>query len=194
MERDLWNGADVRWVGPESTRAGVSLQPGDRAVVVDAGRHHVTSFGSLSAPFGTRPPRPGRGVTIRLDGGSEVAVPRRHLELVAPDHPLALEPDDGQAAWWLDQLDRWGSDGFPVGSLVPASFPAVCQVLHPWFGPDGEPIRWQTVAQDPGLEELRERYQTREGLVQAFAERRGLGSSTGDLDPATADAVRRHVR
>lgn len=92
VERDLWNGADVRWVGPESARAGVPLQPGDRAVVVDAGRHHVTSFGSLNTSSGARSSRPGRGVTVRLVDGSEVVVPHRHLKLLPPDHPLAPSP------------------------------------------------------------------------------------------------------
>lgn len=76
-----------------------------------------------------------------------------------------------------------------MSSLVPDSFLAVCQVLHPWFGHDGEPIRWQTLTQDPALGELRERYQTHEGLVQAFPEQTGLGSSTGGLDPATTEAL-----
>lgn len=64
--RDLWVGADVRWQGPETVRKGVQLRPGDRAVVVDAGRHHITSFSSLHSPARTRRPRPGRGVTIEL--------------------------------------------------------------------------------------------------------------------------------
>lgn len=187
--RDLWGGADVRWRGPETVRKGVRLRPGDRAVVVDAGRHHMTSFGSLYAPKGTRPPRPGRGVTIRLADGAEVAVPRQHLELLPPDHPLAPEPDDTHASWWLEQLDPWGRQGVPVSSLVPSGLPAVCQVLHRWRGHDGELIRWRTLAEHPGVAELRERYQTREGLVPAFAERVGLQASTGELDELTASAL-----
>lgn len=184
VERDLWNGADVRWVGPETSLAGVELRPGDRAVVVDAGRQHVTSFSSLTAS-GTRRSRPRRGVTVRLLDGTEVTVPRRPLELLPPDHPLAPEPDGEQAAWWLQQLADWGREGIPVGAFVPASFPAVCQVLHPWLGSDGEPIRWQTVADDPGVAELAERYQTRDGLVHAFAKQSGL-EGPDELDAVTA--------
>lgn len=186
VERDLWNGADVRWVGPETWRAGVELRPGDRGVVVDAGRHHVTSFGSLYAVSGARRSRPQRGVTVRLRDGIEVRVPRRHLELLPLHHPLAPEPDGDQAAWWLQQLADWGREGISVSGFVPASFPAVGQVLHPWLGSDGEPIRWQTVADDPGVAELAARYQTRVGLVQAFAEQSGLGENPGELDADTA--------
>jgi hypothetical protein len=186
VERDLWNGADVRWVGPETSRAGIALRPGDRAVVIDAGRHHVTSFGSLYAASGTKRPRPGRGVTVRLHGGTEVTVPRRHLELLPPGHPLTPEPDGGHAAWWLHQLDDWGPEGVPVSAFVPASLPAVCQVLHPWFGSDGEPIRWHTLADDPGVAELGKRSQTRDGLVHAFATQSGLGGNAGELDAVTA--------
>ena len=186
MERDLWNGADVRWVGPETSREEVLLRPGDRAVVVEAGRHHVSSFTSLATVSTRKRARPWRGVTVRLQDGAEVTVPRRHLELLPPDHPLAPEPDDGQAAWWLDQLDGWGREGMPVSAFVPASFPAVCQVLHPWDGPDGEPVRWHTLAEDPGVAELGERYQRRDNLVHAFATRSGLGASPGELDAMTA--------
>ena len=35
---DLWDGADVRWVPEATTRGGVRLRPGDRAVVVDQGQ------------------------------------------------------------------------------------------------------------------------------------------------------------
>jgi hypothetical protein len=189
VERDLWNGADVRWAGPEITRAGVSLRPGDRAVVTDAGRHHVTSFSSLYTVAGTARTRPRRGVMLRLPDGSEVTVPRRHLEVLAPDHPLTPEPNGEQAAWWLDQLDDWGRDGIPVSAFVPASFPAVCQVLHPWDGHDGEPVRWHTLANDPGVAELGASYQTRDGLVHAFASRSGLGGHMGELDAVTAAAL-----
>jgi hypothetical protein len=189
--RDLWAGADVRWRGPETVREGVRLRPGDRAVVVDAGRHYVRSFGTPYAPTRTRTrtPLPGRGVTIRLADGAAVAVPRQHLELLPPDHPLAPEPDGTQASWWLEQLDTWGRPGVPVSSLVPSSFPTVCQVLHRWRGPGGEPIRWRTVADDPDIAELREWYQTREGLVPALAQQSGLQASTGELDELTASAL-----
>jgi hypothetical protein len=62
----------------------------------------------------------------------------------------------------------------------------VCQVLHPWFGSDGELIRWRTLADDPGVAELRERYQTRDGLVQAFASQSRLSGAAGELDAVTA--------
>lgn len=188
VERDLWNGADVRWVGPETSRAGVALRPGDRAVVIDAGRHHVTSFSSLYVVSDSKERRPRRDVTLRLHDGSEVTVPRRHLELLPPDHPLTPESDGGQAAWWLRQLDDWGAEDLPipVSAFVPASFSAVCQVLHPWVGIDGELIRWHTLAEDPGVAELGKHYQRRDGLVHAFAQQSGLGGEPGELDAVTA--------
>lgn len=140
MTAELWNGADVRWTGQPRTRDGVHLQPGDRAVVVDAGRHHIGSFGTLT--WGSR--RPGRGVVIRLADGSEIAVSPRHLELVAPDHPLQPEADGHHADWWLDELDDWGP-GLPVACFVPHSLPAVCQLLHPWDDQSGRPVRWDDV-------------------------------------------------
>jgi hypothetical protein len=202
--RDLWNGADVRWVGPETVREGVRLRPGDRAVVLEAGRHHLTSVGLFRAPVegGSAPAGPslaghglgGRrrtagGVTIRLEGGAVVPVPREQLELVAPDHPLAPEPDGTLAAWWLEQLDPWGAGGVPVSSLVPAGFPAVCQVVHPWFGPEGELVRWRTLGEGAAAGELRERYQTSDGLVPAVADQFGLSGSEGELDVLTARAL-----
>ena len=75
-------------------------------------------------------------MTVRLADGATVSVPRKHVELVAPDHPLAPEPDGTLADWWLQQLRPWGRQGIPVGALVPSSFAAVCQVLHP--APPGE--------------------------------------------------------
>jgi hypothetical protein len=140
MDRDLrssglegvtsWSGIcgtvrRVRWVGPETSRAGAALRPGDRAVVIDSGRcrHHVTSFSSPYTASGTKGPRPGRGVTVRLHGSTEVTVPRRRLELLPPDHPLAPEPDGEYAAWWHHQLEPWGAEGIPVvGAIVPSSF------------------------------------------------------------------------
>lgn len=189
MVRDLWAGADVHWIGPAMVRGGVRLQPGARAVVLDAGRHRVRSFGSLSRLAGTRPPRPGRGVVIRLATGDELMVPREYLELVAPDHPLVAEPDATLASWWLEQLEPWGRHGVPVSSLVPASFPSVCQVFHPWRGPAGEPIRWQEVAEHPVMAELRDRFQTHDGLVHALADELGLEASIGELDQDTAEAL-----
>ncbi|MTV26240.1 hypothetical protein FTX61_12585 [Nitriliruptoraceae bacterium ZYF776] len=128
---DLWDGADVRWVPEATTRGGVRLRPGDRAVVVDAGRHHVRSFAT-----------PGRGrwrrprLVIELASGAQMRVRRDEIELVAPDHPLRPEPDAARAAWWLDQLAPW--DAHTVGVLVPASFPAVCGVANGADGGEGE--------------------------------------------------------
>lgn len=127
--RDLWEGADVRWVGPARRRRGVSLQPGAHAVVVDAGRHRLTAFAPLVSVAG-RSSRPVRGVGIRLDVGTVVRVARRHLELVAPRHPLGPEPDGAAAGWWLEQLAPWGPHAISVAALVPSSFPAVVRVLH----------------------------------------------------------------
>ena len=131
LTRDLWPGADVRWIGPDTERHGVRLRPGDLGVVVDAGRHQVTSFSAMHDVEGARRPRPGRGVTVRLAGRATVSVPRKHLKLVAPDHPLAPEPDGTLADWWLQQLRPWGRQGIPVDAFVPSSFAAVGQVLHP---------------------------------------------------------------
>jgi hypothetical protein len=125
--RDLWAGADVRWAGPEATRKGIRLRPGERAVVTEAGRHHVTSFGSLYYPAWARPPRPGRGVRIRLALGDEVTVPRKHLELIPPDHPLTPEPDGTQADWWLEQLDPRGDLRRGLGRLGRCPGPAFPQ-------------------------------------------------------------------
>lgn len=144
MTAELWDGADVRWTGPPRRRRdGVCMQPGDHAVVVDAGRHHIGSFTTLWFDS-TRPPHAGRGVVIRTADGSEIAVAPRHLELVAPDHPLRPEPDDHYADWWLEQLDDW-HPGLPVGCFVPRSLPAVCRLLHPWQDQADRLVRWNDV-------------------------------------------------
>ena len=188
--RDLWAGADVRWSGPETVRKGVRLRPGDRAVVVDAGRHHVTSFSSLYHVAGQRPPRPGRGVKIRLaEGGGEVTVPRKHLEIVAPDHPLSAEPDATQAAWWLEQLDPWGQHGLPVSSFVPSSFRAVGQVLHPWRGPASDRISWREAARRLGFDSVVALDRSREMDRIRAAEDAGLQANLGGPDMATATAL-----
>lgn len=152
VRRDLWRGADVRWVRGHTDRDGVSLGPGTRAVVVDAGRHHVTSFGRLTRG-GRRRPR--RGVVIELDSGETARVRRRDIELVAPDHPLRPEPDATAADWILEQLEGWGTHGVPVAGFVPRSLPAVCRVLHPWFTTAGRPARWREVARTVGMDGLR---------------------------------------
>lgn len=189
MARDLWDGADVQWIGHESTFRGVRLRPGDKAVVTDAGRNHVASFSSLHSAARPRQPRPGRGVTIRLAGGDVVAVPRRHLLLVAPDHPLAPEPDGTQGAWWLEQLAPWGEHGLPVSSLVPSSLPAVCQVLHPWWGPDPEPISWRAAASRFGFASVAEFDRSRGMGSDRAAQRAGLYAERGQFDNVTAGAL-----
>lgn len=187
--RDLWAGADVRWAGPETTRKGVRLRPGERAVVTDAGRHHVTSFGSLYSPARTRPLRPGRGVGIRLASGDEVRVPRKHLELVPPDHPLAPEPDGTQADWWLEQLAPRGERSLPVSSLVPSSLSAVCQVLHPWWGTAPEPVSWREAASQLGFASVTDFDRSREMYSIPAAEEAGLSASCGELDVEVARAL-----
>jgi hypothetical protein len=132
VERDLWVGAEVRWCGPGATRAGVPLRPGDRLEVVDAGRHHLSSYATLTwpAPVTRLPPRP--GVVVRTVDGRQARVPKRHLEHVAPDLPLRPEPDASHAAWWLDAVSPWPRGGVaPVSWFVPPRFAAVVQVPHP---------------------------------------------------------------
>jgi hypothetical protein len=120
--------------------------------------------GLLYHHAGTRPPRPSRGVRIRLTSGDEVTVPRKHLELVPPDHPLSPEPDGTQAAWWLEQLEPWGEHDLSVSSLVPSGLPAVCQVLHPWWGTDAEPISWRSAASQLGFASVTDFDRSREML------------------------------
>jgi hypothetical protein len=134
VERDLWDGAEARWCGPETARAGARLRPGDRLTVVDAGRHHLSSYSALTWPARVPrlPPRP--GVVVRTTDGRQVRVPRRHLEHVAPDLPLRPEPDASNAAWWLDAVSPWPRGVPPVSWFVPPSFAAVVQVPH---GDDG---------------------------------------------------------
>lgn len=141
MGSGLWSGADVRWVGPERDRDGVCVERGDRAVVVDAGRHHVSSFGPLTARSGKHL-RSGRGVVIRLPDGEELRVPAKYLELVPREHPLRPEPDGRRADWWLDVLDDWDRP-LPISSFVPRSFPAVCRILHPWIDRNDGRVTWQ---------------------------------------------------
>jgi hypothetical protein len=189
--QDLWPGADVRWAGPATTRKGVPLlRPGDRAVVVDPGRHHVTSFGTMYFRAEERPPRPRRGVTIRLGDDREVAVPRKHLEQVPPpDHPLSPERDGSHADWWLAQLVPWGRHGVPVRSLVPPSLPAVCQVLHPWWGSGPEPVQWRELAEQHGFASVRDLDRTRELNAIPAAREAGLEAAEGELDELTATAL-----
>lgn len=185
--RDLWPGANVRLVvGTRGGRAG-RFEEGTRAVVVDPGRHHITSFSAAYHVAGERPRRPARGVVIRLDDGSEVTVSRRALALVAPDHPLRPEPDGTLAEWWRHQLLPWGVEGVPVGSLVPSSFPAVCQVLHPWLmAPEGRAVSWQEIAQEHGYSSVQELDGTRTNFVIPLANEIGGSPTEGELDDETA--------
>lgn len=141
----FWTGADVVWSGPAFTEGEHRVARGDRAVVVDAGRHHVSSFGMLAR--GRRRAR--RGVVIRVGDEVDVEVDPRHLELVAPDHPLRPEPDGEVATWWLDHLEPYAMP-LTVASFVPRSFGSVVRVLHPWRDPDGQPAPWEQVAADVG--------------------------------------------
>lgn len=186
VTRDLWRGADVRWIGPEKERQGVRLRPGDHGVVVDAGRHQVTSFCATQYVEGARSPRPGRGVKVRLTGGAEVSVSRKHLELVPPDHPLGPEPDGTLADWWLQQLLPWGSEGIAVGALVPSSFPAVCQVLHPWWGQGPQPIGWRQLAAHYGFDGVPALDRTRDAFSIPAAHDAGLSASPGELEQTMA--------
>lgn len=201
MTDGLWPGAEVRWNGPARRRGGVRLRPGGRAIVVDPGRHGVTSFSFTTYAVRHRPrfaslARLGRrlrlGVVIQIADGPAVSVPRRHLRLVAPDHPLVPEPDGAHADWWLDELSPWGDDGIRVASFVPSAFPAVGQVLHPWWGgdpEDGSTQTWREVAQRLGFASPRAFDQTREMFDIPAAAEAGMSSSQGELDERTARAL-----
>lgn len=65
----------------------------------------------------------------------------------------------------------------------------MCQVLHPWCGPDERAIRWRALAARPDIGELAERYQRRDGLVPILVEQLGLYGPTGELDAFTAGAL-----
>ncbi len=110
-------------------------------------------------------------------------------ELIAPDHPLAPEPDATHAEWWLEQLDPWPRQNVPVSALVPSGFPAVCQVLHPWWGPDAEPISWRALAHQLGFPSVMALDATREMFSIAAVEDAGYSSSPGEPDGGTAAAL-----
>lgn len=189
VTRDLWRGANVRWIGPETERQGVQLRLCDHGVVIDAGRHQVTSFLGLYHREGAWPQRPRRGVTVRLAGGEEVSVPRKHIELVPPDHPLGPEPDGTVADWWLQQLLPWGRQGISVGAFVPSSFPSVCQVLHPWRGQGRQRTSWRRLAAHHGFASVPALDQTRDEFSIPAAHDAGLSASPGELDQTTAAAL-----
>lgn len=185
----LWTGADVVWTGPESTDGEHCLSRGDRAVVVDAGRHHVSSFGTLGDG---RRPLPRNNVVIRVGGVADVEVDPRHLEIVAPDHALRPEANAGAASWWLDQLEPQGP-ALTVASFVPRSFESVARVLHPWSHGEGRSARWVDVAEEVGtgdLDELNSRYID---VMYSNVPSRSLdpfnGPDTGHLDGVTAEAL-----
>lgn len=167
------------------------MSPGDRAVVVDAGSHQLGSFATVT--FGGPERRPPRGVRIRLADGVEVDVPARHLELVAPDHPLRPEPDGSHADWWLGQLDPWprGTVPNPVSHFVPRSLPTVTRVLHPWEERDGAPVRWTEAAARAGRDTLDELvWEALGGETRTDAQDHGFREpEVGNLDPATARAL-----
>lgn len=191
MTAELWDGADVRWAGPPRRHGRVLLEPGDRAVVVEAGRHHIGSFVSFgSSRVGSS--RAGRGVVIRVADGSELAVSPRHLELVAPDHPLRAEPDGSHADWWLDQLEGRQS-GLRVSYFVPRSLPAVCRLLHPWEDQVGERVRWEDVVEVADVvdrAELGRRVAgARYGVARPVETGPYVEPHEGEVDPRSAGAL-----
>lgn len=146
---ELWTGADVVWTGPDLTEGEHRMSRGDRAVVVDAGRHHVRSFSVLGR--GLRRAR--KGVVIRIGDEVDIEVDPRHLEVIAPDHPLRPESDGSAAAWWLDQLEPYDLP-LTIASFVPRSFGSVARVLHRWRDSQGEPARWAQVADELDVESV----------------------------------------
>lgn len=162
--KSLWTGAEVRWIGRERTREGVHIRPGDRAEVVDAGRYRLQSFGVLGTPASGRRAR--RGVLIRLPSGEVMDVPRKHLKVVLPEHPLVPDPDSSEATSLVDRLERTTSGArVPVAAFVPRSYPAVARVLHPWADeedPMREPVPWWGVAASAGISRPRELELTRD--------------------------------
>ena len=72
---ELWTGADVVGTGPDITEGEHRLSRGDRAVVVDAGQHHVSSFSALGR--GGRRAR--KGVVIRVGDEVDIEVDPHHL-------------------------------------------------------------------------------------------------------------------
>ena len=161
-------------------------------MVVDAGRRHVTSFTTLHSEVATvRPRRPASGVVIALPDGTTTRVPRRHLALVAPDHPLSPEPDSEPGTWIVQQLGDWDTGPVTVAGIVPPAFPAVAQVLHPWHedgDPGGRPVRWSQVATRSGLPNVQALALTGE---PGTPEAPGFGQHqhSGELDWHTAGAL-----
>jgi hypothetical protein len=77
----------------------------------------------------------------------------------------------------------------PVSGFVPAGFPAVCRVLHPCIGLDGEPVRWRELADQAESAGFEDGGGTRGELTYAFANSLGLGWSPGELDEITATGL-----
>lgn len=126
------------------------MRPGDAGEVVDPGRHRLQSLGVLAVATraGRRFTGARRGVRVRLDGGPEVELPPAKLEVLPRDHPLAAEPDAAHGDWLLEGLSAWeATSSSRVDSFVPAGYPAVVRLLHPW--PDGS--SWAVVADALGL-------------------------------------------
>lgn len=188
MALELWTGADVVWTGPDITEGSHRLSPGDRAVVVDAGRRHVSSFSALGR--GGRRAR--TGVVIRVGDEVDIEVDPRHLKIVAPDHPLRPESDGGAAAWWLDQLEPFDLP-LTVASFVPRSLDSVVRVLHPWRGSQGKPARWAEVADELDVDNLADLNRRYGEVLHGSADWDDLASyhepDEGHLDHDTAEAL-----
>lgn len=115
-----------------------------------------------------------------------------------PDHPLVPEPDGTVADWWLEQLLPWGvEEGVPVASLVPRTFEAVCQVLHPWSpGSDWRGASWREIARRHGYGSVQEldRTRTRPDFLLPLTEQIGSQPSEGELDQETAEVLVESLR
>lgn len=185
---ELWTGADARWTGPDLTEGEHRMSRGDRAVVVDAGRHHVRSFSVLGR--GTRRAR--KGVVIRVRDEVDIEVDPRQLEVIAPDHPLRPENDGGAAAWWLDQLEPYDLP-LTITSFVPRGLDSVARVLHPWRDSQGEPARWAQVADELDVESVMDLAKRYVDVVYGDADRDVLAPydapEEGHLDQETAEVL-----
>jgi hypothetical protein len=185
---ELWTGADVVWTGPDVIKGASRVSPGDRAVVVDAGRHHVTSFSGL----GRAGRRARKGVVIRVGDDAEIEVDPRHLEVVAPEHPLRPERGGGAAAWWLDQLDPYAVP-LTVASFVPRGLDSVARVLHPWRDSGGGTARWSQVADELDVENFAGLNRRYEDAMYHHKNYKDLapygGPELGQLDSETAEAL-----
>ena len=96
----------------------------------------------------------------------------------ADRHGLQPAADPTPADWWLERLNDWGPEGVPVSALVPSSFDAVAQVLHPWHGPAGTK-RWN---------EVRDRLAS-SGVARFDQTSDGSAVAVGELDRVTAETL-----